>query len=283
MRLFLTITFLIFNLEAKSLFSNDAQAQSSVYISSLKDLVIATQKTRGLTNSYLNGNDSALLLVYANRQEMKKAIGIMESLDMATDPIINSRATAISQALVSLNNKAFKQKPSLIFSNYTEQIAQILMLAQTVAKRSAKDLNPFGEEVTVIMMEIILPMTEYVGQLRGLGSGLAAKGSINKQELTKINVLTNEIENLNTQLQSKMSELTREYPEKLSSKISDELTQIDTTCLAYTKFAKERFKNNINRIDPNSYFDAGTKLISQIVKVYTTLNEAKLEDSKGWI
>ena len=188
MRLFLIISILLFNLQAKSLFSNSEQAESSVYTGSLKDLVIATQKTRGLTNSYMNGNVAALLLVYANRQEMKKAIGIMESLPIAADPIINSRATTISQSLITLNNKAFKQKPSIAFANYTEQIGQTLMLAQTVSKRSAKDLNPFGQETSLIMMETMLPMTEYVGQLRGFGSGLAAKGLRDEHDLAKIGV-----------------------------------------------------------------------------------------------
>lgn len=273
----------MFNLEAKSLFSNSQQEDSSVYIGSLKDLVIATQKTRGLSNSYMNGNTAALLLVYANRQEMKKAIGIMESLPMAADPIINARATTISQSLISLNNKAFKQKASVAFSNYTEQIAQTLMLAQTVGKRSAKELNPFGKEASVIMMEIMLPMTEYVGQLRGFGSGLAAKGKRSENELAKIGVLVNEVKTLNIKLQSEMKKLISKYPGKLSSTITTEVSLVNKTANAYTKFAKNKFTNDIKNINPNTYFEAGTKLISQIIKVYNTNNSAILEDSKGWI
>lgn len=283
MRLFLIISILIFNLEAKSLFSNSEQADSSVYIGSLKDLVIATQKTRGLTNSYMNGNTASLLLVYANRQEMKKAIGTMESLPMAADPIINSRSTTISQSLITLNNKAFKQKPSLAFSNYTEQIGQTLMLAQTISKRSAKELNPFGQETSIIMMEIMLPMTEYVGQLRGFGSGLAAKGSRSENELAKILVLANEVKTLNAQLQSKMNELISKYPGQLPTSINTEIASVNKSANAYTTFAKDKFEKNIENIDPNSYFETGTELISQIVKAYNTNNNALLEDAKGWI
>jgi len=283
MRLFLLISLMLFSLEAKSLFSNTQQADSSVYIGSLKDLVIATQKTRGLTNSYMNGNTAALLLVYANRQEMKKAIGIMESLPMAADPIINSRATTISQSLITLNNKAFKQKPSVAFSNYTEQIAQALMLAQTVSKRSSKELNPFGQEASAVMMEVMLPMTEYVGQLRGFGSGLAAKGSRSEDELAKILVLVNEVKTLNIKLQSDMNRLISKYPSKLSSSISNEVLAVNQSANSYTKFAQREFSKNIKNIDPNIYFENGTKLISKIIKAYNTNNSAILEDSKGWL
>jgi len=283
MRVFLILLFLLLNLEAKSLFSNTQQADSSVYIGSLKDLVIATQKTRGLTNSYMNGNTAALLLVYANRQDMKKAIGTMESLPMAADPIINSRATTISQSLITLNNKAFKQKPSVAFSNYTEQIGQALMLAQTVSKRSAKELNPFGQEASAVMMEIMLPMTEYVGQLRGFGSGLAAKGKRSEDELAKILVLVNEVKTLNIKLQSDMNKLISKYPGKLSSSITTEVAAINQSANSYTKFAQRKFAKDIANIDPNTYFESGTELISKIIKAYNTNNSAILEDSKGWI
>ena len=283
MRLFLLISLLAFSLEAKSLFTNTQQADSSVYIGSLKDLVIATQKTRGLTNSYMNGNTAALLLVYANRQEMKKAIGTMESLPMAADPIINSRATTISQSLITLNNKAFKQESSVAFSNYTEQIGQALMLAQTVSKRSAKELNPFGQEASAVMMEIMLPMTEYVGQLRGFGSGLAAKGERSENELAKVLVLVNEVKTLNIKLQSDMNKLISKYPGKLSSSISSEVSAINQSANSYTKFAQSKFAKDIKNIDPNTYFENGTKLISKIIKAYNTNNSAILEDSKGWL
>ena len=283
MRLFLIFSILLCTLEAKSLFTNSEQADSSVYIGSLKDLVISTQKTRGLTNSYLNGNTAALLLVYANRQEMKKAIGIMESLPMAADPIINSRATTISQSLITLNNKAFKQEPSVAFSNYTEQIGQTLMLAQTVSKRSAKELNPFGQETSIVMMEIMLPMTEYVGQLRGFGSGLAAKGSADKNELAHIAVLINEVKTLNKKLQKEMSQLISKYPGTLSAGISSEISAVNKSASSYTKFAQSKFSSDITNIDPNTYFENGTKLISNIIKAYNTNNSAILEDSKGWL
>jgi hypothetical protein len=282
MRIFLLFIILIYSLEAKSLFTNSDQADNSVYVGALKDLIIATQKTRGLTNSYMNGNTVAMLLVYGNRDDMKKAIGTMESLPLAADTIINTRATAISQALIKLNNKAFKMKPAEAFSAYTEQIGQTLMLAQTVSKRLSKNLNPFGQEVSAIMMEVMLPMTEYVGQMRGFGAGLAAKGSVSKTELEKILVLASQIKRLNTELQQKMIQLISKYPNKFNSNIKSEILDIDDTAKSYTSFAESKFMHDVESVEPNEYFDNGTKLISLIIKAYDTNNKALLNDSKGW-
>ena len=283
MRLILLTLFLFISLEAKSLFTNNEQADNSIYIGALKDLIIATQKTRGLTNSYLNGNTVAMLLVYTNRDDMKKAIGTMESLPLAADPVINKRATTISQSLIKLNNKAFSLKPTNVFSKYTEQIEQALMLAQTVNKRTSKYLNPFGKEASAIMMQIMLPMTEYVGQLRGFGAGLAAKGSTNKQELEKIYVLAQKVNNLNSKLTQQVQQLQGKYPDTLPSTIASDLSSIQNEAEDYTKFAMERFKSNPKSIDADEYFDRGTELISSIIKIYDTVNKALLEDSKGWL
>lgn len=207
----------------------------------------------------------------------------MESVSIATDPIINKRATNISDTLIKLNHTAFKKEPNLVFTQYTQEIGQILILAQTLAKRSAKDLNPFGIEASKIMMEVMLPMTEYVGQMRGFGSGLAAKKKRTEVELNKILILSNKIKNLNSQLQEQLYELTQKYGDSLQEQIVDETASVDKITKSYTLFAEDEFRSNIKNIEPNDYFDNGTELISHIIKVYNTCNRAILKDSQGWI
>ncbi len=282
MRSLLLILLLIFNLQAKSLFSNEEQANTSKYIESLKNLILATQKTRGLTNSYLNGNTAAMLLVFANRDDMKAAIGNMESLPLATDPVINSRATAISQALIKLNRKAFKQKAQTTFAAYTEQIEQTLMLAQSVSKRFAKDLTPFGKEISSVMMEIMLPMTEYTGRLRGMGAGIAAKGKVTKEQIQDMKALSYELQSLNKKLQESMTQLIAKYPNQLPQQINSELTAINKGVKAYSASAEKKLLVNPKEVDADKYFDNGTKLISAIIKAYDTSNKAIMEDAKGW-
>jgi hypothetical protein len=283
MRSLLLILLLLVNIQAKSLFSNEEQANTSKYIESLKNLILATQKTRGLTNSYLNGNTAAMLLVFTNRDDMKTAIGNMESLPLAADPVINSRATAISQALIKLNRKAFKQEPKKTFAAYTEQIDQTLMLAQSVSKRFAKDLTPFGKEISSVMMEIMLPMTEYTGRLRGLGAGIAAKGKVEKEDMENIAMLAYNLQSLNKKLQANMTQIISKYPGKFSASVKSELASINEQVKSYTLYASQTLLKDPASVDPDTYFENGTKLISAIIKVYNTSNKAIMEDSKGWI
>ena len=270
-------------LQAKSLFSNNEQAENAKYINSLKDLVIATQKTRGLTNSYLNGNESTLLLIHGNKQDMKRALGIMESLPLATNPIISERATNISQSLVKLNNRAFKMKPDVAFDAYTEQIEQTLMLAQTVSKQGSSDLNKLGQEASTIMMESILPLTEQIGKMRGMGSGILAKGKMNKTQKFSMMAMINEIDKINSKLQSDMKMIILNNREDYDSTIEKNLALSQKSILQYTTLTKMKLLKGRSNLNADDYFAAGTDIISILINIFNSNNQAILKDSKGWI
>ena len=271
------------HLQAKSLFSNNEQAENAKYINSLKDLVIATQKTRGLTNGYLNGNESTLLLIHGNKQDMKRALGIMESLPLSSNPIIRDRATSISQALVVLNNKALKLKPDAAFDAYTDQIDQTLMLAQTVSKQGSKNLNKLGQEASALMMETILPLTEQVGKMRGMGSGILAKGKINKTQKFQMLAMINDIDKINAQLQKDMKFIVAGNRDSYDSTIDKNLLLVQKSILKYTSLTKRNILKGKSHLNADDYFAEGTEIISLLINIFDSNNQAIIKDSKGWL
>jgi hypothetical protein len=283
MKILLAVMLLLVSLQAKSFFSNDEQKDKSTYIAALKDLMIATQKTRGLTNSYLNGNIAAQLLVYGNRNKMKKAIGRMESLPLAADPIINKRATTISQDLIKLNNKAFRKDPGEVFDAYTEAIAQTLMLAQSVSSRNADKMNPLGKDLTKIMMEDMLPLIEYIGQLRGLGSGLAAKGSVTPKQKNKLMGIMSQIVILSEDFQNDMDVVIKKYSSEFDSGINKKMNSVIKSVNDYMNYANTNFTKKEYNVDATEYFDRGTAIISDIIEIYDINNKIIKADADGWL
>ena len=283
MRIFLFMFILVFTLQAKPIFSNTDQADSSQYIDALKNLVVATQKTRGLTNSYLNGNLIALMLVQDAKSDMKKAIGTMESLKLASDPVINQRASDVSNKLIELNRKGFKLKPEEAFERYTQEIEQILMLAQTVSKRSAEHMTPFAKDASFVMMEQMLPLSEYVGQLRGYGSGIAAKAAITQEQKENLSIIIADLSTLHKELQTRVKNVLsggkKYYPQDLEAKVA----KMNSSLEVYVDFAKKEFSKESIAINPDDYFTNGTEIITQIISLYDATNKAVLEDSKGWL
>ncbi len=283
MRIFLVIAVLIFNLEAKSLFSNSDQADNAKYINALKDLVLATQKTRGLTNSYLNGNESSLLLIHGNQRDMKRAIGTMESLPLASNPTINDRATSISQALIKLNNKAFKLEAAVAFDGYTEQIEQTLMLAQTVSRQGSENLNPLGKEASTVMMEVILPLTEQIGKMRGMGSGIIAKNLISSNQKFAITSMLGIIDDLDSKLQVDMGVIIASHKDMYDTTISRNLITLQKEISTYTTLTKMKVLKGGEGLNSSDFFTQGTDIISILVNIFNSNNKAIIADSKGWI
>jgi len=283
MKIFLLALLMLVNLNAKSLFSNDSQKESSLYIGALKDLVISTQTTRGLTNSYLSGNSMALLLLHETQKEMKDAIGNMEASSLSADPVINSRATSISQELTKLNHKAVKMDRVKAFEAYTEQIEQILMLAQTVSRRNTKDLNPLGQEASKLMMETILPMTEFVGRMRGMGSGIAAQNMISEEQTFKITTLSAELQGLDRHLQKGMQAILDKYADNYNNNATTTMREIKNATKEYIEYTRNTLVKDPSTVDPTDYFDKGTDIITLLIKLFNTNNQAIVEDSKGWI
>jgi len=283
MKVLLTLLMLLNIVYAKSLFSNKEQAQSSEYIGNLKDLLIATQRTRGTTNSYLHGNKSILLVIYSNRNDMQDAIVNMQASPLASDNVINLKSMDISNALMKINTKAFKQDPSDVFQNYTTQISQILILAQTLSKKVSKDLNKFGKDATNVMMYEMLPLTEYVGQLRGYGSGVAAKGKLNDTDIEQLSVLASRVQSLNSKLQKQVRILEEKYPSKVKLAIQISMKKINNGVKNYISLTSKKLMGKHIDVDATDYFDEGTKIITNITIAYDSLNNEILKDSDGWL
>ena len=279
MRIFLTIAILLCTLHAKSFFSNSSQADKSKYIGALKNLIIATQKTRGLTNNYLHGNITSMLLVYNTRKDMKKAIRTMESLDLSNDPVIKKSASRITLLLLKLNRKAFKKEPPVVFDAYTDLIEQTLHLSQLISTRDSNDLSPLAQELSTIMMEIILPYTEYLGQMRGMGSGLVAKNKVNAVEKSKMIALVGNLQKYSSRLTTEMKIISINNPN-----LNSHLEKIAKATQNYIKLTKTKvlIEGQIN-VDTDTYFDEGTAIISQLIQLYDLNNQRILEDAEGWI
>jgi hypothetical protein len=213
---------------------------------------------------------------------MKKALATMDSTELATDPVINSKASAISTALIKLNNKAFKMPPAETFAAYTEQIQNILMLAQTISQRASKDLNDFGKEASKIMVGTALPLTEYVGQLRGFGAGLAARGKVGKHDIEKVYALSSKVTSLNSQFQQELSMLSSKYKSSLPSNIQAQVDTVFKSAKAFASLSQKKLLKSPASVDPDEFFDQGTQVIENVLKVYNSLNASILKDSDGW-
>ena len=242
-------------------------------VSSIKNVAISTQKTRGLSNSFMNGNVAAQLLVYAQREQMMKDFEAIKKLSeeaKLSDQDRKSIDVLIAKAK-KLNKKAFKKESAEVFSAYTGVIEEWIALNGKIIDSHFKEGNKKIYSAVSMLNSTLLPLTENIGKLRGMGSGIVARGHCNTKETPKMQSFITNIESYRVAMEHyfKSQGCKRLAPRELN-KLKE---QIDL----YTQLAKTKVigQDQIT-LDANKFFDQGTAAIGGVLKIYNAM-ETEIE------
>jgi len=281
--IFLTLT----SLGAKPIFTNDEQADTSEYISSLKDLLVATQKTRGMTYTYLKGDDSVVFKIMDFHKEMKNALLKLEISELGEDKALKSREQRLSETLIRLNKKSMKMDPDEMFIEYTIAIENILVLADLAQIQSSEHLNPLGKISVENLLKTALPLTEKIGQLRAYGSGaiveLDSGKNVHPLEIHKITVLLQEIESHLRQFEIGATAVSSHYSTDMDSELKLALNKNRDDLDIFLTLTKNIFiEGKPHTSTAPQYFALGTKTIDDLLSIFKLQNKAIKESSKGW-
>lgn len=287
MKILLMFIFMVAGLWGKPIFSNDKQADTSNYISSLKDLLVATQKTRGMTYTYLKGNEAVVFQVMDFHDEMKKALLELEVSELGGDTVLKSREERLSENLIRLNKKAMTMKPEQMFTEYSIAIENILVLAELAQIRSSEHLNELGKISVENLLQAALPLTEKIGQLRAIGSGgivtLRADKSVDAEEIAKMKILLAEIESHLRKFEIGATAVSSHYSNALDSELKRALSKNRDDIDIFIETTVDIFlKNKPNTLEATQYFAMATKDIDNLLQIFELQNRAIKESSKGW-
>ncbi len=163
------------------------EMQGTYFIPTLYQIMNATQVTRGLTNSYLNGRSNIESQIQAQRDRAFAAYAeLFQLLDQQGDlGELRSGAQAAQKRFEQLNNGAFQGRASEVFAQYSALVDQIRALIVKVGDDSNLTLDP--ELDTYYMMDYLVfkahNTIEATGVLRGRGAGIIASGDFDSGKL----------------------------------------------------------------------------------------------------
>ena len=250
------------------------QSKSVEYINSIKELVIATQKTRGATYNFLNGSEFAQFAVFEQRSKAKRLYRSLKKQHAAVDAKTNERMDDLGKKLRHLNRIALELEPIVAFKAYSVLVKNMIDVGGKTSDTVFAKGDAFSKQVSSFMMTKLLPLTESVGKVRGIGSGVIARSYCEEHETE---LLTDYIDELKQNLTAMTGEINKlikknkKYPtsiklDRINSDIHAYITLVETKVIDQDKIA----------LDPNKYFDQGTAIISKVLAVYDT-NEALLK------
>ncbi len=245
---------------------------------SVKDVVIATQKTRGGTYNFLNGNEFAQFGVYEQRSKLKTAFKSLNKQFKVVGSELDTEFDTLYKQMKSLNKLSFELDPLTSFKAYSSLVKKMISLSEKVQDKLYSDSSKLEQKVSLVMSSDILKLTEGLGKLRGLGSGIAARTECEDEEVDYMLAYIEEIDkSMNTFINS-MVALNKNYGARYPSGLNDKLSKYKKDVNYYIVFAKDKLieKDDI-KIDSNAYFNRGTDLISGALEFYN-MNAKILKD-----
>jgi len=245
------------------------------YIKTVRQLYQHMPQHRGMTNAYLNGAKEFRSKIMAKRKAIVADIAAIDAINDRFGSEFNTNAlwAEIKQTWLQLEPRVFNEPAKQVFAEHTALIARVYDLFELVSNESTLVLDP--ELNTYYLMDSIvyrLPnVTENLGQSRGMGSGIAARGAVTLEQRIALGTLLANIESNAKAVNEGMRVTLAENPQLVA-----ELTVL----LESSKSATEAFINKVTRelltaefINSNSaaVFAAGTAAIKANYQVYDKL------------
>jgi len=168
------------------------EPQGLEHIKTIRQLYQHLAQHRGLTNGFLHGSYEYKVKILAKRKEISADISAIDAMDTKYGTAFDSHDywLTIKQDWKKLEQRAFTGKPSVIFTAHTDLVSNLYRLMGKVSSGSGLVLDP--EINSFFVMDAIvyrIPLiTESLGQLRGLGTGVASKGEITLQQRVKLSM-----------------------------------------------------------------------------------------------
>jgi methyl-accepting chemotaxis protein len=212
------------------------------YTTEVRKLIQHFPEHRGMTHAYLAGKSSYQEKILAKRQKIREDIDIINQLEQRWGKQLKTSQQwlKIKSTWNQLEAEAFSRPANEIFSRHTQLIALVLDLVRNVADNSnltldsQLDSNYIQKSITDSLPQV----EENLGQLRGLSSGIAAKGTITTEESIKLASKIAMIQQNINSVKRTMRIIMRENL-ILSSKINHDVNQAIDISERYLRFVEK--------------------------------------------
>lgn len=272
----LTLTFIIlFNQMNRGITATETELQGLHFISKVRLLYQNIPQHRGMTNAYLNGDQSFEDKILAKRQDIAANIATIDAIDGELGE--QFQTTALWQSIKSdwerVQAMAFSGKADTVFAEHSLLVAKLYDLFEQISNQSGLILDP-DIDTTFIIDTLVykLPLvTENLGQTRGFASGIASRHDININERVRLETLVSKIMTDNESAGNALSitiDTTPSLEDQLDPLMEAQSEALDTFL---TLLNKEITGSSLITIDAGDVFTSGTQAIAATYALYDHL------------
>ncbi|TCK05341.1 EAL domain-containing protein [Phorcysia thermohydrogeniphila] len=234
-------------------------------------IVSLLQKHRGLLSIYLNGDKRVKERVLDLEREIKEQF--KECLRRCKEPEKKKDLEKMylqfkSLLLSSFLEKGFSAKE--IFDRHTLLISRLLEFAKDEAIKDGLlvDSEPYIRTLADVALIELPQLTEIIGRVRGLGSGILAKKKLEEEEKEDIVELYRLLSGYRSVVGWTVNNI--QLPQGIHVEFHDVLAKVDN----YLDFVELSFIIKFNStLDPISFFDRSSEIIDRVYSLYDSLTD----------
>ncbi len=249
------------------------ELKASRYIVPLRNLAEHIAQTRGMTNAYLNGNQSFHSKIIAKRrtadQDFEQLLNIDRELGEALGTSRLPRE--LQQRWQQHNSRAFDNPATDTFQEYSLLIADILDFMDTIGRQGhmIQESDPASSYLISSLLHTIPAQVESLGVLRGKGSGIIAANALTTDNKLQIAMLA---DTRNARILKKdidyLFEAEPELKKVLARKYDDAIQRLED----YLKLAeREIIQASSANMDSAEFFSRGTQTISALLSLFDSM------------
>ncbi|RLA21199.1 MAG: methyl-accepting chemotaxis protein [Gammaproteobacteria bacterium] len=255
--------------------STEKEQRGLEYIKTVRQIYQHFPQHRGMTNAYLNGASVFREKILAKREAIKSDIAAIDEIDdrYGDEFGAHERWASIKSEWASLEQRAFDGAAAAIFASHTVLISNVYALFEQVSNQSGLVLDP-NINTSFIMDAIVyrIPLaTENLGQSRGMGSGVAARGSVTLKQRVKLGMMLANIDSNFGSAEESMKIAFREN-EGLEGELGSMLVEAKSATAGFAGMVKKKIlEAEFINAESDAIFAAGTAAIKASYKLYDAM------------
>jgi len=245
------------------------------YIGVLRPLLEKIPQHRGMTNAYLNGDDSFKDKIGAIRSDIDRSFIALKKLDDKLGGALRTggKVRALKRQWRHLEDNALKMQSAESFAAHSVLIKAVIGLIAEVGDSSNLILDP--ELDSYYLMDAVvnrLPsLTDAMGQARGLGSGAAAKGVLDSAAKIRLAVLMDQVSSGNEALGHALKVIGEKSPRIEMGLKGVGLTSVNRTKAFFDFISKNLMEHKKTKVRADEVFTSGTEAIQASFRLYDAI------------
>lgn len=252
------------------------------YIAEIRSVYELIPQHRGLSQGILNGNDAARAKLSKVQNKLRGAFSQLREADAQYSSQFHTegRASQAEQAWEALASNGLSLAPPESFKRHTAVIMSLYDMIQHIADRSGLSSDPDLSSALAVraMVQDLLMVAEYSGRTRGLGTGIAAKGSFTPENFVKLSSNVNFVASYETQVGKIIEQVSLERPELLSQFQNEGQKATQAIKGLVTFVRKNMLDADKMTVASSMVFDTGTSAINHTFAMFDKMVEVLSQD-----